>query len=849
MLYAGAFKGCSNLRSITGNFELNGIQVFQGCLNLKLNTDYTGVVFTNDYIPGKFCNISFNPALSSYSEMFSGSGITGQDFRYVMSKLQTNVATLNKMFQGCSSINVVIWRDLFNKCPNVIDITSFCEGTGISGVFYSTTESGTGILDYLPHLSIANYAFAGTQLEWIDNNAFKGNTSITEADYMFSNCTLLHSCADTDNPSDGYLHSKDFFLNLQNLTNVVPKGMFQGCTNIKMLIDSVQLGTVTFDYLFHYPNGKIPTTTTLNNSLYTGVKLVGEIHANVFGGITNTDGYYTIPNFTIINGPFSTSANDELSGDLSTYGDMFMNLDPTSLINVLSGIYFTNSLIPNNIFSGCSNLVSVSGFFSNETIRNNGQVYEFPSQELFRDCTKLINVSNLFKGDKYLNIKLLGGGFLNNPITDFSNMLDSSGVFGAIPYKFFRTSNNNILNLQNVFTGCYKLGYTMDRTISENEVYFKGERQQRTTWNDVVITNPGTPIYFSLDYSDINNADPLYIDGNPWPESWKSFSSFDSEVYDYDIQQQQVLQGPVNRYSNCYQNYIFPADLFYSCASSCTLKNALQGLSYKTHTLVSGSDGFTTMEDGPLDGLKGRLPMKLFIHNTEITELENVFQDLQICPFIGFSSYKYDSQHLSAQASRGIKLPPDLFRYTPSITSLNETFRGIIVEAGIDMNLNLHYLPNLRSVHGMLSDIQLYDSPVFGDSIRNDDSTSYINGQLVLYPQVSADTFISNHELRDISSLFQVTNTLYVTRGLLHVSSTMFQPENAEIHPYLSDVSSAFFNNSLLSGTIPLMLGNYIISWAGYIEGVSKSNINNANDFISVHSDITWLPVNWRDNQ
>ena len=188
-------------------------------------------------------------------------------------------------------------------------------------------------------------------------------------------------------------------------------------------------------------------------------------------------------------------------------------------------------------------------------------------------------------------------------------------------------------------------------------------------------------------YSDINNADPLYIDGNPWPESWKSFSSFDSEVYDYDIQQQQVLQGPVNRYSNCYQNYIFPADLFYSCAPSCTLKNALQGLSYKTHTLVSGSDGFTTMEAGPLDGLKGRLPMKLFIHNTEITELENVFQDLQICPFVGFSSYKYDSQHLSAQVSRGIKLPPDLFRYTPSITSLNETFRGIIVEAGIDMNM------------------------------------------------------------------------------------------------------------------------------------------------------------------
>ena len=848
VLGSSAFKGCSALTRIIGNFQLNGTQIFQGCSSLKLNSDYTGVAFTSDYISGDFCNISFNPDLSSYSEMFSGSGISGQDFRYIMYKVQPNVTTLNKMFQGCAYINVAIWSDLFSKCPNVTDITSFAEGTGLMGTFYSTTENRRGILDYLPNLRIANYAFFGTSLEWIDNNAFKDNTSITEADYMFGNCTLLNSCSDTDNPQFGYLHSKNFFLNLSNLTNVAPKGMFQGCAYIKMLIDSEEVNGVMFDYLFHCPIDKAITATTLNNSLYTGVKLIGEVHANVFGGILNTDGQYYIPEYPIITGPFSLSDNDELVADLNSFKDMFKNLNPTSLINVLKGIHFRQDIsneIPNDIFEGCTNLLNVSGFFSNSTITNNGTIYEFPSAQLFRDCPRLTNVSNLFDGDKYLNIRLIGEGFLNNPIVDCSEMLKNSGVFGTIPYKFLRTTGKTITNMENIFSGCYKLGYTSDRTISEGELYYKGETAYRTEWQDAVILNPGTPLYFSLDYSDSSKADPLYIDGNPWPEDWKALASFDQEVYDYDVAQQNVLLGPINRTENCYQNYMFPADLFYSC--NCSLKNALNGLSYKTNILSHDSNGLTFMEEGPIDGLKGRLPMKLL--QTDVTEIENLFEGLDFSPFVGFSSQIYDVQMGTAQQARGIKLPPDLFRYATNITSLSETFKGITVEAGIDLNLNLSSLTNLRSVKGMLSDVQFYDNPVSGDIMRNDDEYTYSQGSLVLYPQVSADTFLGNHELRDISSLFQVTNIKYATRGLIHISSTMFQPEDPLVHPYLSDVSSVFFNNVLLTGTIPLMLGNYITSWSGYIEGVQKANIRNANDFISAHSDESWLPVNWRDNQ
>ena len=47
--------------------------------------------------------------------------------------------------------------------------------------------------------------------------------------------------------------------------------------------------------------------SVLDDSLYDGVNLYGEIKQNVFGGITKTIGDYFIPSFTTIKGPFSGS--------------------------------------------------------------------------------------------------------------------------------------------------------------------------------------------------------------------------------------------------------------------------------------------------------------------------------------------------------------------------------------------------------------------------------------------------------------------------------------------------------------------------------------------------------------
>ena len=56
-----------------------------------------------------------------------------------------------------------------------------------------------------------------------------------------------------------------------------------------------------------------------------------------------------------------------------------------------------------------------------------------------------------------------------------------------------------------------------------------------------------------------------------------------------------------------------------------------------------------------------------------------------------------------------------------------------------------------------------------------------------------------------------------------------------------------FYNNNQMRGSIPLFdSGTYprISSFGSYVEGVTKSNINNANLFISIHPE-SWIPLSW----
>jgi hypothetical protein len=279
---------------------------------------------------------------------------------------------------------------------------------------------------------------------------------------MFRFCRNLKVCEDTRQvvKTSGRLNSKTFFINLKELIAAYPKNVFEGCTTVDM--DIINEGSNT--YLYH--TLKNVTHNVLDDSLYTGVNLYGEIKVNVFGGISNTfsDGTttYYIPKFTSIQYPFINSGNN-ISVDISSMGSIFRNIGDSLLqaVGIFSGmkIVGNSTKIPNDIFQGCVKLNSIESLFSNLDIDNDGEIYEFPNSTLFNDTVSLKSIKNLFYNTNKIRIKLVGEGFKNCILEDVSGAFSNSGVFGVIPYRLFfmsdgTTIRRTIKNMSGIFSNC-----------------------------------------------------------------------------------------------------------------------------------------------------------------------------------------------------------------------------------------------------------------------------------------------------------------------------------------------------------------------------------------------------------
>lgn len=868
-LSGSSLENCSGLSYMYGHFIISGTRVFNGCQNLTLNTDriYSQYAVLQYPVPfvddNEACNIDISTSLSSTEELFSGCyTLSGGDFQMIMLKLTSNIMSLNKMFLNCFNVNTELTYDIFRYCPNVTNISSFVEGTSVRGGIYSrsnnydSADTGTyGTFDFIPQLEQASNAFSSSNLQYIDNNVFAPLNGefikLKEADYMFSNCRELQSCVTVNRGNivpNGYLRSKTFFTNLRNI-GTFPKGMFVGCSNVKMTIDSEQVDGITFDYLFHWPVQI--NIRTVDSSIYQGIILEGVIHDNVFGGRLKSDGEYSIVDFTVINAPFEDSGN-EIRCDLSSMGRMFNNLQDTILQAkyVFKGIRFTNSAVPNNIFTGCSKLNNIQGFFSNSTLTNNGEVFTFPDPQLFRDCTSLSNISYLFDGSYNLAISLIGEGFKNCALTNVNSMFYNSGVFGIIPYRLFYMQKNGVIqqtisDISRVFSNCYRLGYENDRTIDVGTEYEKDGYFFTTTFSDGVISNTGTRKPFRLEFGSFDGNDPWYIDGRDWktinPELENSpyYQELYDSVFIYDNMQQQALSDARDREVG-YQNYMFPADYFRYCSASCTMQEAFQGLSYYPNYLVANDNGIYNMVQGEsLDGLVGRLPCKLFSNNIANTEFNAVFKNLGFCAFVNFDSYAFNTGS-SANTCRGIKYPPDLLKNNVNLTAIPELFRGTFIETGVDINSDL--LQNntqLIDISGLFSDILFASEDYKGTADGNN-------------PQIAFDIFKGCHELENVSRLFAVSSIIDYDKGLKIIQSILFDPISSEdiANPRITNIQGMFSNNRLLKGTIPLFdISKFkrIKSVTSYVEGVPKQNIDNASQFISMH-DTNWIPLDWIEN-
>lgn len=873
-LSGSAFKECTSLVRVKGHLALLGNEVFRNCSSFYLNsnevyTQYgTDVFLTGDNVT----NITFDSKLEDTYCMFeSCSSLSYNDFKYLMVRLTPNLTSLEGMFKGCTNISGDIWYDIFRPCPNVVTIKEAFSTTRLSGPFFSRTsdystsnDSTWGVLDFLPKLTDAEAAFEDTSLEWIDDNVFApvgGKYSpIVKADYMFRGCQLLKSCENTRAtvPTAGLLTSKTFFTNLRNLASTYPRGIFSGCTGIRMAVSNDSSGNT---YLFHSIN-RVAQSMILTDYVYTGITLVGKIGPNVFGGVSQTinDGATTwyIPTFTSIQYPFQYSGG-ELTVNLSEMANMFQGISGTlrQAVGIFSGVKCAEEAgaqsIPATIFKNCTILNSIEGFFNGIDLDNDGKVYQFPPAGMFDDCVSLTNIKSLFSGCHNLKLKLVGEGFKNCSLQDVSYAFENSGVFGVIPYRLFFMSKNNadgtksisrtINNMEGVFKGCWCLGYDNTRTIdvgSELEL-----NSTYTTWEDHIIKNIGNRVTFKLDVSNMKKSynydrnedadsedynpgeqafDVWYLDGYGWEGASSSEPGL-SEVkarlqekyFKYDEQQKVALsQLDTGRAQMGYQNYMIPTDYFRYCSPNCTLSGATKDFCYREQVKVfvpeTGSWKLETTDNW--DGMVGRIPCKLFESLVDNKVLNSVFEKTRFCAFVNLQGDTF---------TRGIKYPPDLFKYNTALEDITGMFALTEIEVGVDVNSNLfEHNPNLKIIS------EVWMNCRFDKRAYNADGTSETYSQFDF-----ANMFKNNTKITNASNLFVVTGLTNETKpyGLLIITSDLLKTCYN-----INNISNMFYYCINLQGSVPTFSSaSYPVLnvVSGYLSGVQKENITNADQLES----------------
>lgn len=872
-LNGSAFKECTSLVRVKGHLALLGSEVFRNCSSFYLNsndvyTQYgTDVFLTGDDVT----NITFGSDLTEAYCMFEGcSALSYNDFKYIMVRLTSTLTSLEGMFKGCAGISGDIWYDIFRPCPNVVTIKEAFGTTRLSGPFFSRTsdystsnDSTWGILDFLPKLTDVEGAFEDTSLEWIDDNVFapaEGKySSIVKADYMFRGCQLLKSCENTRAtvPTAGLLTSKTFFTNLRNLASTYPRGVFSGCTGIRMTVSNDSSGNT---YLFHSIN-RVAQSMILTDYVYTGITLVGKIGPNVFGGVSQTinDGGTTwyIPTFTSIQYPFQYSGG-ELTVNLSEMANMFQGISGTlrQAVGIFSGVKCAEEAgaqsIPATIFKNCTILNSIEGFFNGIDLDNDGKVYQFPPAGMFDDCVSLTNIKNLFNGCNNLKLKLVGEGFKNCSLQDVSYAFAYSGVFGYIPYRLFFMSKDNsdgsksinrtITDISNVFKGCWCLGYDETRTFDIGSPLGSGGNS--TSWEDHIVKNAGNRVTFKLDVSNMKKSynydrnedsssedynpgeqafDVWYLDGYGWEGASSTESGLEevktrltNKYFKYDEQQKTAIsQQDLDRSEIGYQNYMIPTDYFRYCASSCSLEDSMADFAYKTKKkeFDPKSGEYYVEEIDEWDGMVGRIPCKLFESLVDNTRLVGVFRNTRFCAFVNLQGQSF---------TRGIKYPPDLFKYNKALEEVSNMFAQTVIEVGVDVNSDLFANnTNLRTISGCWSDCE------FDKRAYKADGTSEI------YPQFDFENlFKNNTRITNASSLFAVANiTDTKVRGLLLITEDLLKTCYN-----INNISSMFYYCKSMMGAVPTFTSaNYpvlnIVS--NYLSGVSKDHITNADQLES----------------
>jgi hypothetical protein len=488
------FVGCSNLKRVFGHISLNGNGVFNQCSKFYIHEpkekvegitpDYNGEWFgpdTNteqgsvDWRNNTNLSTNFSIGTTDGNVMFRGTNCSIYDVYYFLYKCD-NVTTLSSCFASVTNIKWDLLdsprRTMFNHCTKVVDMSSIFQGLPTQNfkIFTSTYENGStehnGLFSPLISLKFIDNAFNFGGTKYTDSTflgKFKGNvdSKLIRLNNIISNIKFVNNI--NSSPNDETIANNLLAANSGNLLVRLPEleyitNMFNR-SNIyfnQTTDEDVEDG-VMYCPLF-YKNTKLKY---IQDSFKELIKSNGSLY-NIFGGTVKNKVNLRFP--TALYGIYNSfSIGDNSTITFPIHNSMFSRLKNSlkyitgqqainqSTLGCFKG--FTKEFIkeedevfPYDVFTNCSAIVEIPGFFSKLILPANS-VIELPLNS-FKTNYNLTNISYLYYDMKNCKYSLTGKGFSNCKLVNvhrcFSEIETSFVKKGFIPYGLFymeQTSN------------------------------------------------------------------------------------------------------------------------------------------------------------------------------------------------------------------------------------------------------------------------------------------------------------------------------------------------------------------------------------------------------------------------
>ena len=384
-----------------------------------------------------------------------------------------------------------------------------------------------------------------------------------------------------------------------------------------------------------------------------------------------------------------------------------------------SGITRTinSDTFPYNIFSKCSNLQTIEGFFQNITKGESSLSGISLPGSLFENNTKLTSISGLFRYFPF-TFKLTSNGFekcTNLQRVDYLFYNAGNNFTGYIPNKFFYHGGKDInitytgANLQNKYDPFEEQEDGTIRGIDENDI-----ENIEITYHDPYKTITHMEYCFSgcniNNYQNTNLENKKYesLENNPdylpfthiinndiirkvtfnnlektiiWEYDGVHVPKIDNPELESKIEnldeEHDTRVYPEIKYNDEWStssslNFICSPDLFRYCSNSGSLN--INGI-FSSCGYNSNADAQWVSPRIENYGLKGRIVPYLFKPISNVTSIEKMFYRCSL-----LSSYEYNQQ-------AAYVIPKTLFSYATKINNLKYAFYGTTYPQNINLDI------------------------------------------------------------------------------------------------------------------------------------------------------------------